>query len=76
MSKEKTKFSNTECPKSVCWESPKKSWEPPKTEVKTRYEAVDRFLEDLGRVKDDSEDGQEGTDAASFGRAEVSRPCG
>jgi hypothetical protein len=27
-------------------------WEPPKTEVKTRYDAVDRFLEDLGRVED------------------------
>jgi len=52
MSEEKPKFPNIECPKSVRWESPKKSWEPPKTEVKTRYEAVDRFLEDLGRVKD------------------------
>jgi hypothetical protein len=27
-------------------------WEPPKTEVKTRYDAVGRFLEDLGRVED------------------------
>jgi hypothetical protein len=27
-------------------------WELPKTEVKTRYDAVDRFLEDLGRVED------------------------
>ena len=34
-----------ECLKSV-------RWEPPKTEVKTRYDAVDGFLEDLGRVED------------------------
>jgi len=46
MSKEKPELSSIiECPKSV-------HWEPPKTEVKTRYEAVDRFLEDLGRMED------------------------
>jgi hypothetical protein len=27
-------------------------WELPKTELKTRHDAVDKFLEDLGRVED------------------------
>jgi hypothetical protein len=34
-----------ECPKPV-------RWEPPKTEVISDYDAVDRFLEDLGRLED------------------------